>query len=167
MEEAARVFDEVAAEFGLTKSVVKTKLLVAGCDLEEGDLAPLYVRGQLVEQVQSFKYLGSIVETSGSVLLDVQDKIGRASQLFGTLHSSVFSDRSLSLSTKRMVYSSMVFCMGLSLGPLRNKKIRKINSFHNQCTHCILGVSQVEQRIRHLTNAQLCLEWMKELLSVR
>ena len=88
------MFDEVVAEFGLTESVVKTKLLVAGCDLEEGDLAPLYVRGQLVEQVQFFKYLGSIVETSGSVLLDVKYKIGRASQLFGTLHSSVFSDRS-------------------------------------------------------------------------
>ena len=41
MEEAAKVFDEVAAEFGLTVSVVKTKLLVAGSNLEEGDLAPL------------------------------------------------------------------------------------------------------------------------------
>ena len=37
MEEAARVFDEVAAEFGLTVSVVKTKLLDAGSNLEEGD----------------------------------------------------------------------------------------------------------------------------------
>ena len=40
MEEAAKVFDEVAAEFGLTVSVMKTKL-VAGSNLEEGDLAPL------------------------------------------------------------------------------------------------------------------------------
>ena len=61
MEEAVRVFDEVAAEFGLTVSVVKTRLLVAGSNLEEGDLAPLYIRGQLVKQVQSFKYLGSFV----------------------------------------------------------------------------------------------------------
>ena len=108
MEEAARVFDEVAAEFGLTVGVIKTKLLVAGCDLEEEDLAPLYIHGQLVEQVQSFKYLGSFVETSGNVLLDVQDKIGRASRVFGALRSAVFCDGSLSLSTKRMVYYSMV-----------------------------------------------------------
>ena len=72
MEEAARVFDEVIAEFGLTMSVVKTKLLVAGSNLEEGDLQlpPLYIRGQLVEQVQSLKYLGSFVDASGSVALD-------------------------------------------------------------------------------------------------
>ena len=75
MEEAAGVFDEVAAEFGLTVSVVKTKLPVAG---SESDLAPLYIHGQLVEQVQCFKYLGSFVDASGSVVLDVQDKIGRA-----------------------------------------------------------------------------------------
>jgi len=50
MEEAARVFDEVAAKFGLTVSVVKTNLLVAGSNLREEDLAP---RGQLVEEVQS------------------------------------------------------------------------------------------------------------------
>ena len=95
MEEAARVFDEVAAEFRLTVSVVKTKLLFSGSNLEEGDLAPLYIHGQLVvqEQVQSFKYLGSFVDASGSVALDVQDKIGRASRAFGTLHGSVFCDR--------------------------------------------------------------------------
>jgi len=75
MEEATRVFDEAAAEFGLTVSVVKTKLLVAGCNLEEEDL---YIRGQLVEQVQSFKYLGSFVDASGSVALDMQGKIGMA-----------------------------------------------------------------------------------------
>jgi len=54
MEEAARVFDEVAVEFRLIVSVVKTKLPVVGSNLEEGDLVPLYICGQLVKQVQSF-----------------------------------------------------------------------------------------------------------------
>ena len=72
--------------------MVKTKLLVAGSNLEEGDLAPLYLRGQLMEQVQSFKHLGSFVNTSGIVVLDVQDKIGRASQAFRALRASVFCD---------------------------------------------------------------------------
>jgi len=80
-------------------SVVKTKLLVAGSNLEEGDLAPLYICGQLMEQVQSFKYLGSFVD-AWSVTLDVQDKIGRASRAFVTLCGSVFCDRNLSLATK-------------------------------------------------------------------
>ena len=158
MEEAARVFDEVAAEFGLTVSVIKTKLLVVGCDLEEEDLAPLYIRGQLVEQVQSFKYLGSFVETSGSVLLDVQDKIGRASWVFGALRSAVFCDGSLSLSTKRMVYCSMVLGVllyGAKSWAIKERTIRKIESCHNRCMRCILGVSRADQRIRHLTSEQI------------
>ena len=79
MEEDGRVYDEVVEVFGLTVSVVKTKLLFAGSNFEDGDLAPLYSHGQLVEQVQSFKYLGSFLDVSGSVALDVWDKIGRAS----------------------------------------------------------------------------------------
>ena len=79
MEGPARLFDEAAAEFGLTVNMVKTKLLVAGSNLQEGDLASLYIRGQLIEQAQSFKYLGSFVDASGSVATDVQDKTGRES----------------------------------------------------------------------------------------
>ena len=104
VEEAAHMFDEVAAEWGLTVSVIKTKLLIASWNLEKQDFAPLYIHGQLVEQEHSFKYLGSFVEAHGCVLLDVQG----ASQVFGALRHSVFHDGSLSLSTKRMVYCSMV-----------------------------------------------------------
>ena len=42
------------------------------------------------------------------VALDVQDKIGRVSRVFGTFRGSMFCDRNLSLTTKRMVYCSMV-----------------------------------------------------------
>jgi len=55
MEEAARLLDEVAAEFGLTVNVVKTKLLAAGCNLEVVGLAHCISIDQLVEQVQSFQ----------------------------------------------------------------------------------------------------------------
>ena len=138
-------------------------------------MAPLYIRGQLVKQVQSFKYLGSFVETSGNVLLDVQDKIGRASRVFGALRSAVFCDESLSLSTKRMVYCSMVLGVllyGAESWAIKERTIRKIESFHNRCMQCILGVSRADQRIRHLTSEQIRAMFgmetsMKDLLSIR
>ena len=55
-------------------------------------MVPLYIHDQLVEQVQSFKCLGSFVDASESVALDLLDKIGRASWAFGTLCGSVFCD---------------------------------------------------------------------------
>ena len=97
-----------------------------------------------MEQVQSFKYLGSFVDTSGSVVLDVQDKIGRASQAFGALRGSVFCDRNLSLTTKRMVYCSMVLGVllyGTESWAINEPTIRKIETCHNRCTCFILGVS--------------------------
>ena len=59
---AASMFDEVATEYGLTLSVSKTKLLVAGLGLTNDDLAPLELNGGVVEVVEHFKYLGSLVE---------------------------------------------------------------------------------------------------------
>ena len=46
---ATRIFDEVATEHGLTLSVPKTKLLVAGIGLTSDDLAPLKLDGSVVE----------------------------------------------------------------------------------------------------------------------
>ena len=150
-------------------------LLLELCNLEERDLAPLYIRGQLVEQVQSFKYLGAIVEATGSVLPDVQDKIWRASRVFGALRRPIFGDSSLSLCTKRMVYCSMVLGIllyGAETWAAKEDIIRKIESFHNRCMRCMLGVSRIEQRIRHLTSAQIRTMFgmetsMRDLLSVR
>ena len=42
---AASMFDEVATEYGLTLSVPKTKLLVAGLGLTNDDLTPLELNG--------------------------------------------------------------------------------------------------------------------------
>ena len=53
IEEAARVFDEVAAEFGLTVSVLKTMLLDAGSNLEEGDLAPSHLCNTTLPEVST------------------------------------------------------------------------------------------------------------------
>ena len=86
----ARRFDKVATEFGLTLSVPKTKLPVAGIGLTGDDLAPLELEGDLVEVVDKFKYLGSLIEAHGGVVGEVGCRIARASRIFGSLHDSVF-----------------------------------------------------------------------------
>ena len=52
---AARMFDKVAGESGLTLSVPKTKLLVAGTGLTSDDLAPLELDEGVVDVVDQFK----------------------------------------------------------------------------------------------------------------
>ena len=99
---------QVTAKCGLTISFPKTKLMVAGTGIIEFDMAPLCIESSVVNTVLSFRYLGSVVESHGWVMLDLDDKIARASRAFGALKKSVFWDSSLSLVTKEVVYQAVV-----------------------------------------------------------
>ena len=74
MDRAASILQDLLREWGLTLSVVKTKLLVVGSedetDLKLGD----------DDEVECVKYLGSIVEAK-----EVGERIAKASRAFGAL----------------------------------------------------------------------------------
>ena len=71
-------------------------------------MVPLKLNGSVVEVVDQFKYLGSLVEVCGGVVGEVGCRIAQASRAFGSLRDSVFATSDLSLETKRMVYRSVV-----------------------------------------------------------
>ena len=108
MDVVARIFEEVTEEFGLTLSILKTKLLVAGVHLTTRDLASLELGGGSVEVVKEFKYLGSLIEANGGMTGEVTRRIVQASGAFGELCSFVFMACDLSLETKRLVYQSVI-----------------------------------------------------------
>ena len=118
---AAQMFDKVAGDSDLTLSVPKTKLLVAGTGLTSDDLASLELDEGVVDVVDQFKYLGSLVEARGGMVAEVRNRIAQASGAFGSLRNSVFIASDLTLETKRMVYQSWCWgycCMVLKPGPL-------------------------------------------------
>ena len=157
IERAAQTLDEVASEWGLTLSLPKTKLLVAGI-WSDDDLQPISIRGDTIETVPEFRYLGSIVEAHGEILKEVEDRIARASRAFGALCRPVFQDNKLSLETKRMVYRAVV--MGVLLYGAEawvNKRAvtRKLESFNNKCLRRILGITKAQQRTGRITSAEV------------
>ena len=92
-------------------SIPTTKLLVAGVPYDEQYWQPIDIRGEPIEVVSDFRYLGAVVETQGELLKDVEDKVTHASRAFGALYKPVFHDDDLSRKTKRMVYSVAVLGM--------------------------------------------------------
>ena len=67
----------VTSCFGLTLSILNTKLLVMGDDIEATDTADISVNGNTVNCVNSFKYIGSVFSsdcrsTTWSSLLSVK-----------------------------------------------------------------------------------------------
>ena len=131
---AARIFEEVMAEFGLALSILKTKLLVAGVHLTTGDLASLELGGGSVEVVKEFKYLGSLIESHGGMTGEVTRRIAQASRVFGEHRSSAFTACDFSLETKRYSLSisstwcAFVWCRDLGSYSGACKEVRDLSS---------------------------------------
>ena len=96
-----QTYIKVATSFGLCVSIPKTKLMVTGRVVEEEDKAPIVIdENSVIEYVDEFPYLGSVIQSSSRMDADVEKRITLASKAFGALHESVFIDRDLSLQTK-------------------------------------------------------------------
>ena len=68
MENVSHILDDYLKEWGMTWSIVKTKLLVAG-ERNADDVRPLVLRlnDAEVECVTEFKYLGFTIEAKGGI----------------------------------------------------------------------------------------------------
>ena len=58
--------------------------------------------------MNEFQYLGSQIESSGRVMLDVERRIAQASKAFGALRKWVLFNRDLKVITKHKVYQACV-----------------------------------------------------------
>ena len=105
---AIGAYIEVASSLGLTVSFPKTKFMVVGAAVSVDDQQPLAVGGGLIEWVDLFPYLGSVIMDGGSIDVEVDRRIANASKAFGALRQSVFDDCHLSIKTKRCVYQACV-----------------------------------------------------------
>ena len=144
MELSATEYQSTCNDFGLTVSVPKTKHMVSGRMVVESDMEPISVEGGEICCMQDFPYLGSLIAASGQMDVDVERRITKASQAFGALRRTVFSDKNLSLSTKRNVYQACVLSFllhGAECWISLRRHIRKLNSFHHRCVRVVLGIS--------------------------
>ena len=75
----------MASSFGLTVSMTKTKLLVAGYGVAAADCSDLAVGNERVEAVTSFPYLGSVITPDSRTHADVQSRRAKGARAFGCL----------------------------------------------------------------------------------
>ena len=142
MESAAYILDDLLKEWGLTLSIMKTKLLVAG-DRDADDMRPLRLDSGEVECVTAFKYLGSIVEAKEGIAQEVGERIAKASKAFGALWEPILRNSNLSLRTKRKVYKAVVLGVllyGSETWTTKRDTVKRLEVFHNRCLNRILGM---------------------------
>ena len=156
------MLDNVSKDFGLTLSIPKMKIMAVRREVMAEDRTPLSVGGEEIEAVSEFPYLGSQLESSGRMMLDVEEQIAQAPKVFGALRKSVLLDSDMNISTKHKVYQACVFSVLLygseCWTPLK-KNLKKLDAFHNRCVRTILGVSNKQQWSKRITSLELRQRW--------
>ncbi|VDP24430.1 unnamed protein product [Heligmosomoides polygyrus] len=105
--EANKILQEIAAialSYGLTMNAEKTKTLTTN-----GSPCTLCLNNSQIEQVEEFKYLGSLVQQNKiSCSTEIHSRIGKAAMTFGSLTWCLWRRHNVSLTTKMRVFRSIV-----------------------------------------------------------
>ena len=154
---ALTTFDNVCCQFGMIVSASKAKFMVCGADTPMSACLPLLLRGQEVQCVPSFVYLGSLVASDTRVASEVDRRLALAARAFGALRGTLDTP-GLSLHTKRLLYTACVLSVllyGCECWITLQCDERRIDIFHQQLLRVLLGVSCKDQQYSIISNAEL------------
>ena len=96
MKDKTQALEEQSAKVGLKINATKTKPMRVGTKQDDG----VMIAGEKLEEVNEFRYLGSIVSKKGGTDEDIQTRIGKARQAFAMLRPTW---RSAALTTRTML----------------------------------------------------------------
>ena len=123
---------------GLKLNKQKTKILRINAGTNEA----VTLEGKKLEEVESFIYLGSVVDKQQGTDADVKTKIGKAQSAFNIL-KEVLNSREIGTSTKVGLFNSNVkpvLLFGAETWQTTKTPMKKIQSLINQCLCKILRI---------------------------
>jgi hypothetical protein len=138
MQEKTNILTVTSKQVGLNIHKDKTKILKLNSTSNE----PVTLNGGPLEEVQSFTYLGSIIDQQGGTEADVKARIGKARAAFIQL-KNIWTSRELSLTTKIRLFNSnvkSVLLYGAETWRTTKTTIRKVQTFTNSCLRRILRI---------------------------
>ena len=142
-------FGRVCERRKLKVNVAKSKVMRCARDGVVGTLQ-VCLNGEVLEEVESFKYLGSNVAASGGVEDEVKHRVNEGCKALGAL-KKVMNGRSVSMGVKRSLYQSVVMptvLYGAETWGTRVAERRKVDVFEMKCLRSMVGVSRMD-RVRN------------------
>ena len=126
-------FVTAASRFGLTISIKKTEALFQPAPGNMYVAPAITIEGKLLNAVDNFKYLGSIVSTDASLDAEITARIAKATAAFGRLSKRLWTNNGIQLNTKIGVYKAAVLTSllyGCETWTLTRKQVRCLEKFH-------------------------------------
>ncbi len=108
MQQGMDCFSRACENFGLTISTKKTEVMYQPVPGQPYQDPHIMVRGQELQAVDRFTYLGSTLLRAVNIDIEINNRIAKASSTFGRLRETIWEWRELSLITKLKVYHAVV-----------------------------------------------------------
>nr|VZI42177.1 unnamed protein product [Spirometra erinaceieuropaei] len=146
MQRSMDLFSAACENFGLVINTQKT--VVVHQPPPNSATAPnappqISVNGTHLQVVETFPCLGSTLSRNTKIDDEVANRISKASQAFGRLHSTVWNRHGLQLSTKLKMYKAVILptlLYGAETWTAYAKQARHLNHFHLSCLRRILSL---------------------------
>lgn len=143
MQDKTTVLADTSTQVGLHIHKGKTKVMKINTAATE----PVTLDGQALEEVDSFTYLGSIIDNQGGTDADVKARIGKARVAFIQL-KNIWSSKVITKRTKVRLFNSnvkSVLLYGSETWRRTKATINKIQTFINTCLRRILNIHWPEK----------------------
>ena len=138
MQEKTSELAAISSRVGLNIHKCKTKIL----KVNAVSMEPVKLEGNEIDEVETFTYLGSIIDKHGGTDADVKARIGKARGAFIQL-KNIWSSKVLSLHTKIRLFNSnvkSVLLYGAETWRTTNTTTKKLQTFINNCLRRILQI---------------------------
>ena len=138
MQEKTTGLDKLSRSVGLHIHPRKSKVFGVNTIKEPA----IVVNQEKLEEVDSFVYLGSVIDRKGGTEADIKSRIGKARTAFIALNK-IWKDRKISLRTKLRLFNSnvkSVLLYGSETWTATQTCIRRLQTFTNWCLRRILRI---------------------------
>jgi len=108
------------------------------------------LNGEVLEEVESFRYLGSDVAANGGLEYEVKHRVNEGCKALGALRK-VVNSKSMSMEAKRGLYESVIVptvLYGAETWCLSAAERKKVDVFEMKCLRSMLGVTR-RDRVRN------------------
>ena len=115
------------------------------CKIMSTENDNIYINGEIVENVNSFVFLGSSVPNT---TVDVKRRIALACSAFGRLKNNIWGRREVTNKLKVRLYNALILPIaiyGSESWTLKSEDSRRLLVFENDCLRCLVGKTRLDK----------------------
>ena len=157
LEDSFIALIEASKKMGLTINIEKTKYMACGKSFYMDLPQKIKINQYEIEQVNSFRYLGSVVSNTNDIMLEINARLVNANRAYFAL-SPLFRSKLLSLKTKFIIYKTLIVPIldyASETWPITANIEKMLNIFERKVLRRIIGPIRERGQWRKRYNKEL------------